>query len=93
MTLYNGIKNVDVISLKVRGGTVSGFKRIPPLKGINVNVTTGDGKCQAWIVARVEGNAAATALVNTCGGAYAVVLRTQGKQYGTRSDLNIVPVK
>ena len=94
LVIYNAIRNVDVISLTVRGGTVSGFKRLSPMKGTAVTVTTGDGKCAAWIVARVEDNSAATALVDTChSGSYAVIVRPSQGTFGTSTDLNIIPVK
>ena len=94
LVIYNAIRNVDVVSLKVRGGVVSGFKRLPPMKGVAVTVTTEDGKCAAWIVARIEDNSAANALVDTChGGSYAVIVRPSQGTFGTSTDLNIIRVK
>ncbi len=96
LTIYNGIRNVDVISVKVRGGKVTGFKRLKPGQGIKINASSGDGKCAAWLVARVEDGNAANALIDVCSGGRFVVRVTPGNpdgRTGGPNDLGIDVLK
>ncbi len=93
IALYNGI-NMDITSLRLRGGTVTGFQRVPPGRGVAIALKMDDGSCAGWIVARTRLGDAANALVDIChAGAYVVTLTPRVGNRGTATDLTIRPLK
>ena len=93
IALYNGI-NMDITSLRLRGGTVTGFQKLPPGRGVAVALKMDDGSCAGWIVARTKLGDAASALVDICHPAnYVVTLSPRVGTRGTANDLTIRPLK
>ncbi len=93
ITVYNGI-NKDIASLRLRDGTVTGFKRLEPGWGIVVGVEMDDGSCGGWLVARTALGDAANALIDVChGDSYVVTLTPRQNNRGSALDLTIKPLK
>jgi len=92
IALYNGI-NIKVTSLKLRGGTVTGFQPLPPGRGVVIAPKMDDGSCAGWIVARTALGDAANALIDICHpGNYVVTLTPRVDNRGTANDLTIRPL-
>ena len=93
IALYNGI-NMDITSLRLRDGTVTGFQTLPPGRGVVIALKMDDGSCGGWIVARTRLGDAANALIDICHpGNYVVTLTPRAGNRGTANDLTIRPLK
>lgn len=90
LTLHNGLA-VELTTLTLRDGAVTGFEGLKPGRSVTVGVSRDNGACGGWLVMRTRRGDTANALIDLCaGGAYVV---TAGPRRGTPvPSLTVVPI-